>query len=338
MHPYYADGATGRFLGIWISVRYAVFTVGGPAFLALSAGEISNPRRTIPRVAKLIVWRVCGLYVMGAFAVGIMCPSRDPAYLEAVNNGEPGAGSSPWVFGIRKLGITTVLPDAINFMVLLSGLSCGNTFLYTASRSLYSLAQNGQAPRVFLKCSKRGIPYIAGECWNIRMVFFEFCDMLTLFRPSAVRHTSILRLFPRHLQQRTSSIRLVRRPHKRRSHHQRNSDLRRGCTLASRNCRTKDFLRLPSLQVTFGALYRLLGHCNRYLHHHDLGLRHVRTVGHERFHHFVLRRWVFSRAVYRMESMAQDEVCSIGEGGHLDWQSGDRRGMSCVGERRGEGA
>ena len=170
MHPYYADGAAGRFLGIWISVRYAVFTVGGPAFLALSAGEISNPRRTIPRVAKLIVWRVCGLYVMGAFAVGIMCPSRDPAYLEAVNNGEPGAGSSPWVFGIRKLGITTFLPDAINFMILLSGLSCGNTFLYTASRSLYSLAQNGQAPRVFLKCSKRGIPYVAGECLSSNRV------------------------------------------------------------------------------------------------------------------------------------------------------------------------
>jgi amino acid permease len=55
---------------------------------------------------------------MGALAVGIMCPSRDPAYLEAVNNGEPGAGSSPWVFGIRKLGIKTFLPDAINFMIL----------------------------------------------------------------------------------------------------------------------------------------------------------------------------------------------------------------------------
>lgn len=182
MHPYYADGATGRFLGIWISIRYAVFTVGGPAFLALSAGEISNPRRTIPRVAKLIVWRVCGLYVMGALAVGIICPSRNHAYLEAVNNGEPGAGSSPWVFGIRKLGITVFLPDAINFMILLSGLSCGNTFLYTASRSLYSLAQNGQAPKVFLKCSKRGIPYVAGECLSIMLSFTLRCADLIAFQ------------------------------------------------------------------------------------------------------------------------------------------------------------
>jgi len=170
MHSYYAEGATGRFLGIWISIRYAVFTVGGPAFLALSAGEISNPRRTIPRVAKLIVWRVVGLYVMGALAVGIICPSRDPEYLQAVENGEPGAGSSPWVFGILKLRITTFLPDAINFMILLSGFSCGNTFLYTASRSLYSLAQSGQAPKFFLKCSKKGIPYVAGKCESMQMV------------------------------------------------------------------------------------------------------------------------------------------------------------------------
>ena len=114
-------------------------------------------------MAKLIVWRVVGLYVMGALAVGVICPSRDPEYLQAVENGEPGAGSSPWVFGIMKLRITTFLPDAINFMILLSGFSCGNTFLYTASRSLYSLAQNGQAPKIFLKCSKKGIPYVAGK-------------------------------------------------------------------------------------------------------------------------------------------------------------------------------
>ena len=73
-----------------------------------------------------------------------------------------------------KLRITTFLPDAINFMILLSGFSCGNTFLYTASRSLYSLAQNGQAPKIFLKCSKKGIPYVAGKS-DPRCLLGESC-------------------------------------------------------------------------------------------------------------------------------------------------------------------
>lgn len=40
-----------------------------------------------------------------------------------------------------------------------SAASSGNAFLYTGSRYLFALAQNKQAPQVFLNCSKRGVPY-----------------------------------------------------------------------------------------------------------------------------------------------------------------------------------
>lgn len=33
-------------------------------------------------------------------------------------------------------------------------------YLYTSSRTLYSLAQDGQAPKVFLRCTKNGIPWV----------------------------------------------------------------------------------------------------------------------------------------------------------------------------------
>lgn len=41
---------------------------------------------------------------------------------------------------------------------MLSGWSCGNAYLYSASRTLYSLALDGQAPRFLLKCTRSGIP------------------------------------------------------------------------------------------------------------------------------------------------------------------------------------
>nr|RBQ95950.1 hypothetical protein FVER53263_08503 [Fusarium verticillioides] len=75
-HEYYAEGATGISLSICICVRYAVFTIGGPDIISLSAGEIRNPRKTIPKVAKLIVGRILFFYVVGILAVGIICNSR----------------------------------------------------------------------------------------------------------------------------------------------------------------------------------------------------------------------------------------------------------------------
>lgn len=157
MHSYYTDGATGRFLGIWKVILYAGFTIGGPDMIALASGEIQNPRRTIPRVAKLVFYRLVGFYVIGVFAVGIICSSTDEKLLGALSSGAAGSAASPWVIGIQNLGISG-LPDLINFLILLSGWSCGNAYLYSTSRTLYGLAQDGQAPKILLKCTKAGAP------------------------------------------------------------------------------------------------------------------------------------------------------------------------------------
>jgi amino acid transporter len=119
---------------------YAAFTIAGPDGVALASGEIQNPRRTIPRVAKLVFYRLIGFYVVGVLAVGIICSSRNANLVDAIENGGGAAGSSPWVVGITNLGIG-VLPHIINAFILFSGWSCGNAYLYNSSRTLYSLAQ-----------------------------------------------------------------------------------------------------------------------------------------------------------------------------------------------------
>ncbi|UPK89206.1 hypothetical protein LCI18_000141 [Fusarium solani-melongenae] len=159
-HPYYTEGATGIFLSICISVRYAVFTIGGPDIISLAAGEIQNPRKTIPRVAKMIAARILLFYIVGILAVGILCNSRDSRLLGAIESGKPGAAASPWVLGLLNLGIKGFLPGLINFLILLSGWSCGNAYLYSSSRTLYSLAQDERAPKLFLKCTKSGVPWV----------------------------------------------------------------------------------------------------------------------------------------------------------------------------------
>ena len=98
-------------------------------------------------------WRILFFYVLGSLAIGVIVPANDDRLL----SGGAGAASSPWVIGIVRAGIP-VLPHIINAVILTSAASSGNAFLYTGSRYLFALAQNGQAPKVFLTCTKAGVP------------------------------------------------------------------------------------------------------------------------------------------------------------------------------------
>ncbi len=109
---------------------------------------------------RRVFWRILFFYVLGSLAIGVLVSSDDPHLLKAQADEAPGAARSPWVIGIQNAGIE-VLPSIINAVILTSATSSANAFLYTGSRYLYALAQNGQAPQIFLKCSKAGVPYYA---------------------------------------------------------------------------------------------------------------------------------------------------------------------------------
>ncbi|KAG0137509.1 amino acid permease/ SLC12A domain-containing protein [Tuber indicum] len=160
MRAYLVPGNTGRFLGFLKSFVNACFAFGGSEVICVAASETLNPRRNIPKAVRRTFWRVLIFYVFGVFAIGVLVPYNDKGLTTALKSGAPGAAASPWVASIVNAGID-VLPSIINAVILTSAWSCGNSFMYAASRNLYALAITGHAPRVFAKCSKRGIPYIA---------------------------------------------------------------------------------------------------------------------------------------------------------------------------------
>jgi yeast amino acid transporter len=160
MFEYIGTGNTGRFLGLWATMINAVFSYGGVEVVAVAAGEAENPRRNIPKAVRRVFWRILFFYVLGSLAIGVLCAADDPHLLQAQEDSAPGAAASPWVIGIQNAGIP-VLPSIINAVILTSASSSANAFLYTGSRYLYALAQNHQAPKVFLRCTKSGVPYVA---------------------------------------------------------------------------------------------------------------------------------------------------------------------------------
>lgn len=156
MKEYIGVGSTGRFLGLFSTLVNAAFSYGGVEMVAVAAGEAEDPRRNIPKAVRRVFWRILFFYVLGSLAIGVCVPSNAPDLL----HGGAGAAHSPWVIAIYRAGIP-VLPSIINAVILTSASSSANAFLYSGSRYLFALAQNGQAPKVFLKCSKTGVPYYA---------------------------------------------------------------------------------------------------------------------------------------------------------------------------------
>ena len=154
MKAYVADGASGRFLGLWSTLVNAAFSYGGVEMVAVAAGEAENPRVNIPKAVRRVFWRILFFYVLGSLAIGVLIPYNEPRLLSALDSDAPGGAASPWVIAVYRAGVP-VLPSIINAVILTSATSSANAFLYSGSRYMYALAQNGQAPRFLLRCSKR---------------------------------------------------------------------------------------------------------------------------------------------------------------------------------------
>ena len=153
-------GNTGQFLAFWTSlIRSGFAFILSPEIITIAAGESEAPRRNIPKASKRFIYRLIVFYILGTLIVSVIVASNDPNLLQAVSSGTKNAGASPFVIGIKRAGIQG-LDHVVNAVIITSAWSAANSFLYAGSRSLFSLAMTGQAPKVFTKCSN-GVPYVA---------------------------------------------------------------------------------------------------------------------------------------------------------------------------------
>ncbi|CAI6281220.1 unnamed protein product [Periconia digitata] len=156
-NEYLVEGSTGHFLAYWTAfVRAGFAFITSPELIALAAGETVAPRRNIPKAASRFVYRLAIFYGFGSFIIGVIVPSDDDRLLSPTSN----ATASPFVIGISRAGIKG-LNHVINAAILTSAWSAGNAFLFSGSRILYGMALSGDAPKIFGKTSKKGVPYMA---------------------------------------------------------------------------------------------------------------------------------------------------------------------------------
>ncbi|EOD48908.1 putative dicarboxylic amino acid permease protein [Neofusicoccum parvum UCRNP2] len=172
---YLHSGPTGRFLGLWACMVQACFAYTGTEVVGAAFGETPNPRKNIPKAIRQTLWRICSFYVLGALVLGMAVPHTNDMLVGATKQ-KTGASASPFVVAVTLAGIPT-FPDVINACLLIFVLSAANSDVYIGSRTLYGLARDGQAPRVFARTLERnGVP-IVGVLFTAAFAVLAFMNV-----------------------------------------------------------------------------------------------------------------------------------------------------------------
>ncbi|KAL3472048.1 amino acid permease/ SLC12A domain-containing protein [Aspergillus californicus] len=119
--------------GICRAVLQAAFSCPSAGWVAVTAGEMQDPRRTVKRSVNPLFWRMFLFYIVNIWLVGMCVPFNHPGLSNS------GTLASPFILAMKDGG-APIFAHLINGLVFITVLSCGMTSLYIASRSLTHMA------------------------------------------------------------------------------------------------------------------------------------------------------------------------------------------------------
>lgn len=139
------NGISSIFLGVTV----VMFSFMGTEIVATAAGESPHPEKAIISATNTVIYRIL-LFYLGSILILVTVLPWDSSSLM----------KSPFVSLLEIVNIPAAA-QVMNFILLTAVLSCLNSGLYTSSRMLFSMAQKGDAPKLFLKVNRKGIPFNA---------------------------------------------------------------------------------------------------------------------------------------------------------------------------------
>jgi S-methylmethionine transporter len=137
------------FTGVLVTALAVFYAFSGSELIGVAAGETANPETSIPKAMRTTVIRLL-IFFVGAIAVIAATIPYD----------QVGLDESPFVTVFSAIGIPFAA-DIMNFVIITALLSAGNSGLFSCARMLFSLSEEGHAPKAFRRLTKRGIPLLA---------------------------------------------------------------------------------------------------------------------------------------------------------------------------------
>ncbi|MFJ5714556.1 amino acid permease [Neobacillus sp. NPDC093127] len=144
----------GGFLGTLGIFLVAGFSFSGTECIGVAAGETENPVKNIPRAIRSVFWRILLFYVLAILVISFLVPYTNESLQSS------SVLTSPFTIVFKRAGFA-LAASVMNAVILTAVLSAGNSCLYVTSRIMYAMAKDGQAPRIFTKVTKSGVPVAA---------------------------------------------------------------------------------------------------------------------------------------------------------------------------------
>jgi arginine/ornithine permease len=131
---------------VFVTMMNVIFSYQGSELVGIAAGETENPEKNIPKAIRTIIFRIIIFYIASIIVLSAIFPAS-----------ELGLLASPFVTLMEIAGVPYAA-GIMNFVILTAILSVGNSCLYASTRLLWAMANEGMAPKMFGRLSKRRIP------------------------------------------------------------------------------------------------------------------------------------------------------------------------------------
>lgn len=139
---WFPKGAMG-FLGAF---QIALFAFLGSELVGTTSAETKDPYTTLPKAINAVPVRIILFYVLTLAVILMVTP-----WTKIVPENSPFVS----MFSLAGFGAAA---SVVNFVVLTSAASSANSGIFSTSRMVYGLAEEGSAPKVFALLSKNGVP------------------------------------------------------------------------------------------------------------------------------------------------------------------------------------
>ncbi|WP_353546211.1 amino acid permease [Rhinopithecimicrobium faecis] len=173
--------AEGNYQGLLAALSLIMFSFGGLELVGITAAEAENPEKNIPKATNQVIYRILIFYVGALVILFSLSPWRNIT-----------AETSPFVMVFDSLGglnfdifgqhvsFNKLIANALNIIVLTAALSVYNSSVYSNSRMLYGLAEQGNAPSFLKKLNKNHVPIMA---ILISAIFAAICIVVNKIIP-----------------------------------------------------------------------------------------------------------------------------------------------------------
>jgi len=167
--------------GLLSVMAIIMFSFGGLELIGITAAEAENPEKNIPKATNQVIYRILIFYVGALIILFSLSPwetitTKTSPFVTVFDNLK---GMHFSLFG-TDVSATNLIANALNLIVLTAALSVYNSSVYSNSRMLFGLAEQGNAPKFLMHLNKSSVPtraIIVSSC------FAGLCIIINKFVP-----------------------------------------------------------------------------------------------------------------------------------------------------------